>query len=147
MDSLPAEPQVKPKRIGVGSLSRLQRIFLTRESNQSLLHCRRIPYQLSYQGRTAPASVITEHRAELAVSRSSFPPGICFTHGGVYMSVLPPQFVPPSPSHSGSMCLFSTSVSLFLPWKSVRLYHFSRFRIYTLIYDTCFSLSDLFHSV
>ena len=49
-DSLPAEPQGKPKNIGVGSLSLLQRIFLTQESNQGLLHCRQILYQLSYQG-------------------------------------------------------------------------------------------------
>ena len=47
-DSLPAEPQGKPKNIGVGSLSRLQRIFPTQESKQGLLHCRRILYQLSY---------------------------------------------------------------------------------------------------
>ena len=50
-DSLPAEPQGKPENTGVGSLSLLQQIFLTQELNQSLLHCRRIPYQLSYQGR------------------------------------------------------------------------------------------------
>ena len=49
-DSLPAEPQGKPKKTGVGSLSFLQGIFLTQESNQGLLHCRRILYQLSYQG-------------------------------------------------------------------------------------------------
>ena len=30
---------------GVGSLSLLQGIFLTQESNQGLLHCRRILYQ------------------------------------------------------------------------------------------------------
>ena len=48
-DSLPAEPPGKPKNTGVGSLSLLQRIFLTQESNQGLLHCRRILYQLSYQ--------------------------------------------------------------------------------------------------
>ena len=35
---------------GVGSLSLLKRIFLTQESNQGLLHCRWILYQLSYQG-------------------------------------------------------------------------------------------------
>ena len=35
---------------GVGSLSLLQGIFLTQESNQGLLHCRWILYQLSYQG-------------------------------------------------------------------------------------------------
>ena len=49
-DSLPAEPQGKPKKTGVGSLSLLQGIFLTQESSQGLLHCRRILYQLSYQG-------------------------------------------------------------------------------------------------
>ena len=50
MDSLPAEPQGKPKNTGVGSLSLLQKIFLIQESNQGLLHCRQILYQLSYQG-------------------------------------------------------------------------------------------------
>ena len=50
--SLPAEPQEKPKNTGVGSLSLLHRIFLTQESNQGLLHCRWILYQLSYQGST-----------------------------------------------------------------------------------------------
>ena len=46
--SLPAEPQEKPKNTGVGSLSLLHRIFLTQESNQGLLHCKWILYQLSY---------------------------------------------------------------------------------------------------
>ena len=36
-DSLPAEPQRKPKNTGVGSLSLLQRLFQTQESNQGLL--------------------------------------------------------------------------------------------------------------
>ena len=35
---------------GVGSLSLLQWIFPTQESNQGLLHCRQILYQLSYEG-------------------------------------------------------------------------------------------------
>ena len=50
VDSLPAEPQGKPKNTEVGSLSLLQRILLTQESNQGLLDCRWILYQLSYQG-------------------------------------------------------------------------------------------------
>ena len=49
-DSLPAEPPGKPKNTGVGSLSLRQRIFPTQESNRGLPHCRRILYQLSYQG-------------------------------------------------------------------------------------------------
>ena len=36
VDSLPAEPPGKPKNPGVGSLSLLQRIFLTQESNGGL---------------------------------------------------------------------------------------------------------------
>ena len=39
-DSLPAEPQGKPKNTGVGSLSLLQQIFPRQESNWGLLHCR-----------------------------------------------------------------------------------------------------------
>ena len=49
-DSLPAEPEGKPKNTGVGSLSLLQGIFMTQELNSGLLHCRQILYQLSYQG-------------------------------------------------------------------------------------------------
>ena len=40
---------IEPKDTGVGSLSLLQGIFPTQESNWELLHCRRILYQLSYQ--------------------------------------------------------------------------------------------------
>ena len=46
--SLPSEPPGKPMNVGVGSLSLLQGIFLTQESNWGLLHCRQILYQLSY---------------------------------------------------------------------------------------------------
>ena len=49
-DSLPSAPPGKFKTTGVGSLSLLHGIFLTRESDRVLLHCRRILYQLSYQG-------------------------------------------------------------------------------------------------
>ena len=50
VDSLPAEPQGKPKNTGVGSLSLFQGIFPTQELNRGLLHCRWILYQLSYLG-------------------------------------------------------------------------------------------------
>ena len=50
VDSLPAEPQAKPKNTGVGSLSLLQWTFPTQESDWDLLHGRRILYQLNYQG-------------------------------------------------------------------------------------------------
>ena len=47
-DSKPVEPQGKPKNTGVGSLSLLQGIFPTQESNQGLPHRRQILYQLIY---------------------------------------------------------------------------------------------------
>ena len=49
-DSLPAEPRGKPKNTAVRSLFLLCDIFATQELKWSLLHCRQIPYQLSYQG-------------------------------------------------------------------------------------------------
>ena len=49
-DSLPAEPQGKPRNTGVGSLSLLQHIFLIQDLNWYLLHCRWILYQLRCQG-------------------------------------------------------------------------------------------------
>ena len=49
-DSLLSKPPGKPKNTGMGSLSLLQRIFPTQESNLGVLHCMQILYQLSYQG-------------------------------------------------------------------------------------------------
>ena len=49
-DSLPAKPQGKLKNTAVGSLFLPQGIFPTQESNQVLLHCRQILYQLNFQG-------------------------------------------------------------------------------------------------
>ena len=48
-DSLPAEPQGKPKNAGVGSHSLLHGVFPTQKWNQGLLHCRLILYQMRYQ--------------------------------------------------------------------------------------------------
>ena len=77
---------------------------------------------------------------------------IHFIHISVYMSIPISQFIttPPPPYHFPplvSICLFSASMSQFLPCKPVHLYDFSRFHRYALIYDICFSLSDLHHSV
>ena len=49
-NSLPSVPPGKPKNTGVVSLSFLQGIFLTQESNCGLLHHSSILYQPSYQG-------------------------------------------------------------------------------------------------
>ena len=44
-DSLLSKPPEKPMNTGVGSLSLLQGIFPTQESNWGLTHCRQILYQ------------------------------------------------------------------------------------------------------
>ena len=48
VDSLPVEPQGKPKNTGVDSLFLLKWIYLTQESNWGLLHCRQILLHCSY---------------------------------------------------------------------------------------------------
>ena len=48
VDSLPVEPQGKPKNTGVGRLSLLKWTYLTQESNRGLLHCRWILLHCSY---------------------------------------------------------------------------------------------------
>ena len=64
VDSLLSETPGKLKTTGVGSLSLLQGIFPTQESNQGLLQCRQFLHQLSYQGR----SHFTERRAPTRAS-------------------------------------------------------------------------------
>ena len=75
-DSLPAEPQGKPKNTGVGSLSLLQRMFPTQESNWGLLHCRQIFYQLSYEGSPClpPQVTIVSSQAPLKWQEPLKPP-------------------------------------------------------------------------
>ena len=66
-DSLPAELPEKPKNTGVGSLSLLQGIFPTQESNLGRLHCRWILYQLSCQGSTMGRQGLPQLRKALGV--------------------------------------------------------------------------------
>ena len=71
-DSLPAEPQGKPKNTGEGNLSLLQWIFPTQELNRGLLHCRWI--QLSYQG----SLLWQEISIQLDSETNGFPRPFCF---------------------------------------------------------------------
>ena len=90
------------------------------------------------------------HRAlELPLSNINFLLASYFTYGNVCVSVLLTQFAPsfPFPAMSVSLffmsvSLFFMSLSLFLPCKQAHQYHFSRFHIYALIHNICYSLSD-----
>ena len=75
-DSLPAEPQGKPKNTGVGSLSFLQWIFSTQESNWGLLHCRQILYQLIYQGMSVQFSLFAQSCPAVCYPMDSSSPGL-----------------------------------------------------------------------
>ena len=86
-------------------------------------------------------------RFQLSASYSKFSLAIYFTYDNIYVSILLFPFVPPSSSPTVSTRLFFMSVSPLLPCKKVHQFHLSRFHIYALIYDICFSLSDLLHSV
>ena len=57
----------------MGSLSLLQEIFPTQESNQGLLHYRRILYQLNYQGS---GQIVFW---QIILSRFSVPPSKCYS--------------------------------------------------------------------
>ena len=72
--SLPAEPPGKPKNTGVGSLLLLQGIFPTQESNQGLLHCRWILYQLSHQ-RSPKCAFFPPLSAQTETDLPMFPSG------------------------------------------------------------------------
>ena len=82
VDSLPSEPPGESENTGVGNPSLLQHIFPTKKSNQDLLLCRWILYQLSYQG--SPSHFHYHHyetlslsgKGSLACSRSVWEPSL-----------------------------------------------------------------------
>ena len=96
MNSLPAEPQGKPKNTGVAGLSLLQRIFLIQELNWGLLHCRWILYQLSYQGSPKIFMICYSRSLRVLFSHLVFnSPGIYFVCG---IASLPPPLLPWRPA-------------------------------------------------
>ena len=66
-DSLPSEPPGKSKNTGVSSLSLLQGIFPTQESNQGFLHYRWILYQQSYQGNPYLSIILCFYKIPVSV--------------------------------------------------------------------------------
>ena len=73
----PRSPTLQVDSLLLGSLSLLQVIFPTQESNWGLLHCRRILYQLSYQGsQGSPIHIHISIQRETAVSSGC----CCYTY-------------------------------------------------------------------
>ena len=92
-----------------------------------------------------PLSVVTGYHAELLVLYSNFPLVIYFTYGNICfnttLSVCPPSR---SPDRS-KVCFLCPSLHCCPANRFISIS--SRLRIYVLIYDICFSLSDLLPSV
>ena len=88
-DSLLSEPPGKSENTGVGSLFLLQGIFPTQETNQGLLHCRCIVFQLSYQG--SPKELYSNKivfKKDLHVSLKKKPEVYALRCSGGYLWVL-----------------------------------------------------------
>ena len=77
VDSLLSVPPGKPKNTGVGSLSLLQGLFPTQESNPGLPHCRQILYQLSYQ--YLPRKCLLEIFTKMSHKKKTEKPVRCVT--------------------------------------------------------------------
>ena len=94
-----ALPSMGPgKNTGVGCHFLLQGIFLTHESNPGILHCRQIPYQLSYKG--SPCRILSAKK--LPRTRSKNKTQRPWSH---WLSVSDPEFSVRSPIgwfHSGA---------------------------------------------
>ena len=70
-------PTLQADSLLLGSLCLLQVIFPTQESNWGLLHCRRILYQLSYQGgQGSPIHIHISIQRETALSSGC----CCYTY-------------------------------------------------------------------
>ena len=138
-NSSPAEPQGKPKITGVGSLSLLQRIFLTQESNQSLLHCRQILYELSYKGslNSVQFSSVAQSCPILCDPMNHSTPGLPvqhqlpeFTQTHVHWvrdAIQPshPLLSPSPPAPPPSIRVFSNESTLRMRWPKYRSFSFS----------------------
>ena len=72
-DSLPTEPQGKPKDTGVCSWSLLQQIFPTQELNRGLQHWEQILYQLSYQGSPPGGRLVVRIQPFYCCGQGSIP--------------------------------------------------------------------------
>ena len=109
--------------------------------------CTYIPSLLSLVSHLTPQShPLGHHRApSWAPCAAQQLPTSCLFYLWSSVSVSPSLSVHPNlPIPTVSTCPFSTLVFQFLSYKLVHLYHFSRFCIYSLIYDICILLSDCF---
>ena len=106
------------------------------QQNESVIIIYTLLLKSPYCPPISPLQVITEPSWAPCVIQQL--PTNSFIHDSVQMSMLLSHFVP---LLSFTSCVHKSALY------SVHQYHFSRFHIYFLIYNTCFSLSDLFHSV
>ena len=102
-DSLPAEPQKKPKNTGVGSLSLLQGLFPTQELNLPLLNWKADSLPLNHQGSPCVSrSVMSNSLQSLCSPPGSSVQGDCLgKNTGVGCHALLQGFFPTQRSNLG----------------------------------------------
>ena len=94
-----------------------------------------------------PSRLSQSTRFENPVLYWKFPLAIYFAYGNTFVSLWHSQFVPHFPFPTVSTSLFSVCVSNAALQTGSSVPFFSGFHIYALIYDICFSLSDLLQEV
>ena len=127
--SLPAEPPGKPKNTGVGSLSLLQWIFPTQESNRGLLHCRQIINWATREALARPRIMCASpyHLPPFFLSvLISYLPSVPATQAPCYSSEAPDTLPSQGLCFHSSVCstdnhmftpsLFTLHLNAFPPW-------------------------------
>ena len=131
--------------IGVQLLYDVMLVSAVKQRNPLYVHIHPLPLEPSSHPLSHPSRPL--QRLSWAPCAIQQFPTSYFTHCSVYTSILFSRFGSPSPSFPVSTCMFSTSVSLFLPWKQVYLYPLSGLHTYTLTHNIYFYFSDFFYSV
>ena len=102
-----------------------------------------IPYLLSlpvFSLSHPSGSSLSARLAGLPVLYNNFPLTNYFTHDSIFMSMLLSQSGPPHLPHCVHKSVFFLSFFFYKSvFYSVHQYHFSRFHMHVLMYDTCFS--------
>ena len=118
-------------------------VYAVQQCESPQFYIYHLPLEPPSPHSSLPLWIITELQAGPPVLFNSLTLVICFINNSVYMSILLYQFALLSlfPNVSTSPC--SMSVSPLLLCKQVNQYYVSRFHIYVLMYNTCFTLSNV----
>ena len=135
VDSLPSEPQGKPKNTTVGRLSLLHGNFPTQQSNKSFLHYRWILCQMSYPGSPKASHLFLLVAQSCLDMTAVCQASLSFTISRSLLKLMSIESVVPSnclilcrplillPSVFSSISVFSNESALPIRWPKLQLQH------------------------